>query len=169
MDIKRYKEEVSAVDWHKYGGSLYYEPNKVPTALLALAIADTESAEGIWKIEGMEPPNLLLNAKIKSDLLFAIGNNHSGAYYQAVQEALPFIIQVSLFGNHEVARNCAINILIDLYYFCPVSGSSEELLRFVKETIKRTVNDNEENFRQFSNDYSRNKSLVTDLFGIIDE
>lgn len=166
IDIEKYRKEIAAVDWDKYNGSIYYNPDKVASALTSLALVQEESSEGIYTIEGTEPPVLLLNAKIENDLLYTVGNNHSGSYYPVVQKALPFIIQIALNGNHEVARNCAINALIELYYFSPENDSTE-LSRFVKETIEKTIRENKENFTKFSDDYSRNKSVIADLFEIL--
>lgn len=167
MDIEQFKKEVMAIDWNNYNGS-YFNPDRVPSALISLALVEQESKERTYHMEGVEPPVLLLNGKINSDVLFAIGNDHSGSYHSAVQGALPFIIQVSLFGNTEVARNCAIETLIDLYYFGPEDGS-EKLEKFVKETIKKTISENKDNFIKFSNDHIRNKSLIEDLLEIIKE
>ena len=102
MDINKYIAEIRSIDWHSY-------TNEVPKALISLACAEQESKGGIYQ-QGNSDVDLLLNAKIANDMLSSIGNNHAGCYFPIVRDALPFIIQVSLFGNHLVARNCAINI-----------------------------------------------------------
>ena len=156
MDIEQFTLEVKAVEWDRYIGPLYYNPDDVSISLISLALADQESKERIIQIEGIEA-DLLLNAKITSDVMFAIGNDHSGTYYPAVRAALPFIIQVALYGNHVVARNCAINILIDLYAFTPDDGSNE-LLKFVQATIEKVIIENRESFTKFADDDKRNQS-----------
>ena len=167
MNTKHFITELTAVDWHSFGGSIDYRPKTVSTALLALALADQESKEGIYHIEGTEP-DLLLNSKIASYVMFAVGNDHSGTYYPAIRKALPFIIQVALAGNNLVARNCAINILIDLYYFCPEDGD-KNLMDFVKQTIKDAILSNKENFEKVAVDDARNKSLIGSLISIVEE
>jgi hypothetical protein len=167
MDVEQFISEVKAMDWRGFSGTAYYKPDEVTAALLSLACADEESTAGIYKIEGLES-DLLLNAKIKSDVMYAIGNDHSGAYYPAVRGALPFIVQVALNGNHCVARNCAINILIDLYYFEP-DGDEPELENYVRETIKKTIAEHRNNFLEFATDNQMNNSLIESLLCIADE
>jgi len=173
MDIKQFITEVETANWYSYNGPTYYRPKDAPSSLISLALADKESTEGKYHIEGVEA-DLNLNPKITNDVLFAIGNNHSGSYYPAVREALPFIVQIALFGNHVVARNCAINILIDLYYFCADCTDTDsdpiELEQFVKEAINRAVIDNRESFEKLVINDVRNKSLIEEsLMGIIND
>jgi len=169
MDVDKLITAISTINWHYYNDEFYY-PERVSISLLALAYADQELKEGIYlrADENYEKVNLLLNAKISSDVLFAIGNNHRGTYYPVVREALPFIIQIALHGNHIVAINCAINILIDLYYFCSDDGS-KELESFVKETIRTTIKENKSYFQQLSIEDPRHKSLIGSVMGIIDD
>jgi len=163
MDTAQFESEVMAIDWGIFKCGPFYEPAKVPAALMALALAEQETKEGIY--QGGAEAEFLANAKIESDLLFAIGNDHRGTYYPVVKWALPFIVQVALYGNHMVARNCAINALIDLYCFGSEYGS-EALPKFVKGTIEKTVIENKDNFIKFVNDDIRNKSLIEDLLSI---
>ena len=163
MDITRYTEMVEGINWHKFDGSEYYKPENVPKSLVSLATVSQESIEGIYG--GGVSVQLLLNPKTATDVLFAIGNGHSGTYYSSVRSALPFIIEVALFGNTVVARNCAINILIDLYFFCS-EDNSIELEGFVKSSIHQAVSDNKENFLQLAITDKRNKSLIESLIEI---
>lgn len=160
--MNQFMTEIQAVDWHVF--------EDAPKTLIALALANQESTENIYQIEGINV-DLLLNARITSDVLFAIGNNHRGTYYPISRKALPFIVQIALYGNHVVARNCAINILIDLFYFCPdvFYKEDDELECFIKETIRTAITDNREAFTQFELDDKRNKSLVEGLMAIVDE
>jgi len=166
MDIDQFVMKLNAVDWRNFAGSMY-EPERVADSLTSLALADQESKEGVYQIEGVEA-DLLLNAKIASDVMFAIGNDHSGTYYPAVCEALPFIIQVAIFGNHLVARNCAINILIDLYYFCP-EDESADLEELVKDAIRAAIIENRKNFTEFAINSESNRSLIDGLLEIVDD
>jgi len=82
--------------------------------------------------------------------------------------ALPFIIEVALYGNHVVARNCAINILIDLYYFDP-EYAPQELQESVRKTIEDVIEENRANFEEFVAEYPRNATLIKSLWRIHDE
>ena len=168
MDIQRFISEVNAVNWDKYEGVDYYEPEKVPETLISLAIADEETREGLYLMENVnyDEVDFLANPPIKSAVMFAIGNDHSGSYYPAVREALYFIIWVALSGNNLVAKNCAINLLIELYSFCPENDSDKDLEKFVKKTIVDTILENKENFMKLVVDDKRNKSLIENLLGI---
>jgi hypothetical protein len=159
MNMNHFKKEVQSIDWRDF-------PD-IPVALFALADADQESNELLHKIDGLEF-DLLLNARVVHNVLSAIGNDHCGVYYSVARQSLPFIVQIALYGNHVVARNCAINILIDLYYFCP-EGSDEKLGHYVKEVIETTVTENRGDFIQFALDDKRNKSLIENLLDIIDD
>jgi len=170
MNAEQFTLDVKSIDWHSFDDSPYYNPEQVPSALVSLFLADEESKDGIDTSENFSDMNidLLLNAEIASNVLFAIGNNHRGTYYNAAQKALPFIVQVALYGNHEVARNCAMNILIDLYYFCSDNGSVE-LERYVKSTIEKTILDNRNSFIKFALDFKRNELLIESLRSIVEE
>ena len=167
MDINKFISSVNSINWINLSDSLYYKPEKVPISLISLCCAENECKEGIYQIDDVEP-DLLLNTKICNDMLFAIGNNHRGTYYSVVRRALPFILQVALYGNHIVAKNCAINILIDLYYFCPDSDdfNDNSLESFVKNTIKNAILENKEVFSKIALDDKRHNSLIKCLFSI---
>ena len=167
MDINQFISDVNSINWHSYCRE-DYQPERVPISLIALARADQESKEGIYQRAGTEV-DLLLNAKIKSDVMFAVGNDHRGTYYPVARRALPFVIQIALYGFHVVARNCAINILIDLFYFCSDCDSDDMLNKFVKDEIKSTIIANRENFKKFAADDKRNGSLIESLMGIADD
>ena len=99
--------------------------------------------------------------------MFSIGNNHSGTYYPAALEALPFIIEVALHGDHVVARNCAINILVDLHHFLPdcddTSCEPRELQKIIQTTISDMAMKNLRNFQALAFDDKRNATLVDSL------
>jgi len=161
MDINQFIARLNTVDWWNY--------EDFPSKLKALALADQESKDGIVQIKGVEG-DLLLNAKIAGDVFRVIENNQCGSYCQVAKDALPFIIEIALFGNHVVARNCAINILIDLYYSCPSIDISNDSEITVKGEIRDTISKNKANFMKFADDDKRNISLIHDsLMSIIDE
>jgi len=153
MDINQFVAKLNAVDWWNYEDF----PNKLKT----LALADQESKDGIAEIKGVEG-DLLLNAKIAADVFRVIENNQCGSYCQVAKDALPFIIEIALFGNHVVARNCAINILIDLYHSCPSTNISNDSEDIVKRKIRDTISKNKANFIKFADDDKRNISLIHD-------
>jgi len=159
VDIEQFKADVQSVNWCSY--------REVSNTLIAIALADKESKDGIYQLDGVST-DFLSNAKIVTNVMSTIGNDHRGVYYPVARDALPFIIQVALFGNHMVARNCAINILINMFYFYP-HDSDEELRDFVRNTIKVAIANNVKNFTQFALDDTRNSSLVECLFAIRDE
>ena len=168
MDIQKFIDEVQAADWHRFTAP-YYNPRQSPVSLIALARAEQESQKGFIRIKGAKPDyDLVLNPGITTDVMFAIGNDHRGTYYPVVTMALPFIIQVALYGNHVVARNCAINILIDLYYFDP-EYAPQELQESVRKTIEDVIEENRANFEEFVAEYPRNATLIKSLWRIHDE
>ena len=174
MHLEQYEKEVLSVDWSEFTDNRWYVPTKVAPALIALARADTVSLEGIIFTKPFDPEttDVLLNTAISNQVLFAIGNNHAGAYYSAVRKALPFIFQVALDGNHRVARNVAINCLIDLHFFDAACGSeydSEELRKYVTAQIEEGIRENRSNFLQFAETHPGNRALVESLFYIVDE
>jgi len=180
MDIKQFIEEVNNVHWSGFDGPNYYKPNDVPEALISLALAAQESRDGLDYFENIglnskaQEGDLLLNAAIANKVKFSIGNDHNGSYYPAVRGALPFIIQIALFGNNAVAINCAINVLIDLYYHCPDCTGSDtdtdpkELQEFLRGAIENTINGNRQKFEQIAKDDARSESLIESLLEIID-
>ena len=160
MDTDRFIADVWAVDWSSFQED-YYKQKEPQASLIALALATQESREGIHHIKGVIP-ELLLNTSIASNVMFAIGNGHRGTYYPIVREALTFIIQIALYGNHLVARNCAINIMVDLYHFEPEYAPAE-LQEYVQHTIERSVLENRENFQEFADRNKENESLINHL------
>jgi hypothetical protein len=176
MNLDRFIVNVNNVDWQQFDDAEYFKyrhdginsfAQTVPQSLIALALAELESKECIYQIAGITP-DLLLNAPVVNDVMYAIGNNHSGTYYPVIRKALPFIIQLALLGNHMVSRNCSINILIDLYYFYP-EDDSNELFEFVRKTISDVIRKNREEFSKFAVDNKKNSSLIESLISIIDE
>jgi len=148
----------------------------VPKPLIALATVDFECDKMIYKPFGKEIDTSVVdfsaNGTVCSTLLFAIGNDHSGSYYPVAREALPFIIEVALYGNHLVARNCAVNILIDLYYFGPHVcryDDADELMEYVKSTIRGVIEKHREVFLKLISLDIRNKALIENLLCIGDE
>lgn len=185
MDIAKFIENVNGVDWQKYDDAEYFKyrydginsfAQTAPMPLIALAAADNESDELLYKplVENFDKFHFSANGYISHNVLCAIGNDHSGNYYPVAREALPFIIEVALYGNHLVARNCAINILIDLYYFSPGNfhedeETANELEQCVSKTIRDMIAEHRGNFLKFAIDDTRNKSLIEGLLCIVDE
>ena len=187
MDIDKFIDDVNNADWQKFDDAEYFRDRydgidsfaqAVPPPLIALALIDKESNDMLnmkmLKKQGMSRTDFISNATIESNVRFAIGNDHRGTYYPVIREALPFIIEVALYGNHVVARNCAINALIDLYGFEPEGsfdpeGDADELSKFVDKAIKDMVARHRENFSKFAVDDPRNKSLIEDLFRYVDK
>ena len=166
MKIKEFINNVENTNWQECEELTCFVPEKVPAALISLALVDKESNDGIYDTKGVEY-DLLLNPKITNNLLSAVGNNHAGTYYPVIKKALSYIIQVSLSGNHIVARNCAVNILIDLYFFHPDDGSAE-LQKYVKDIIRKTIKENSKKYTELIILDYRNKSLIDTLMSIIE-
>ncbi|MCL2365175.1 MAG: hypothetical protein FWC71_10985 [Defluviitaleaceae bacterium] len=171
MEINNFIERVNNANWQKYDNGINSFAQTVPQTLIDLARVDQESDEllDLRLIErlGESRANMIANAPIGSNLLFAIGNDHAGSYYAVAQVALPFIIEVALYGNHIVARTCAINCLIDLYHFESEDGLEVE--KYVREQIKEAINVNKENFTSFFASDKRNNDVMIYLFEITDE
>jgi len=179
MDINEFITKVKSINWHNYTETTPIYGQKswcnysetISASLITLALAESGTSAGILLAEHFGS-DLLLNPSISHDVLSAIGNDHGGTYYPVVCEALPFIFQVALFGNHLVARNSAINILIDLYYFGPEAtpdGEREKLLNFVRISIKTVISENRDNFVKFSSENPGNESLIETLLSLIDK
>ena len=158
MDIKNIQKEINRIGWKSFSGPEYYEPDRVSGALSSLISLKKES----------------LNDEVYNDVLSAIGNNHAGTYYPAVQKALKYIIQTAISGNTEIAKNCALNILIDLYAsFCPEIGNynlvnSEEL----EQKVLNIIEASKEKLNNFINDElesSRNRQLAKELLDYVAE
>jgi hypothetical protein len=158
MDIKNIQKEINRIDWKSFSGPEHYEPDSVSGALSSLISLKKES----------------LSDKVYNNVLFAIGNNHAGTYYPAGQKALKYIIQTAISGNTEIAKNCALNMLIDLYAsFYPEMGNynlatSEEL----EQKILNIFEASKEKFNDFINnelESSRNRQLAKELLDYIAE
>jgi len=151
-------EQIKLVDWHKYTGVEYFKPKEVAPALISLVNLDDESE----------------NHTIYNRILFSIGNNHCGTYYSAIQGALEFILITSIEGKTEISKNCALEILTDLYCsFGPeltpeTSHLSEELQSNVKKEIENFYN-KFENMAASGNESERNRVLASDLVESIDD
>ncbi|MGL5437642.1 MAG: hypothetical protein ACRDBO_20020 [Lachnospiraceae bacterium] len=155
MDLRKYTAEVESKDLTEFKYNTYNNPENISQALLALAFVDKE-----------EPDNkgVVLAPSIYNNVLSAIGNNHSGTYYPVVLEALNFIIAVSLHGNNEISRNCAINILIELFFFSPENVSKE-----LAKVVKMEITKNKENFIYLSCTDEKNRNLLNELVECISE
>ncbi len=141
LHVDDFFNAVDLVDWKKYNGPTYYDPEKLAKTLkrlASIALADTYASSGE---EGIAQ-NRLANSALCNDLLFAVGNNHAGVYYPAAIEAIDFIIQVAINGNNGISRGSAIDVLIDLFAFWPsgqissLSLSLEEMKSIVNEKIR---------------------------------
>ena len=188
MDVKGFTERVNGADWQRFDDAEYFKfrfdginsfAQTVPPTLIALALADKESDEQInmksLKKQGISRADFIANYPIGSSVRFAIGNDHRGTYYPVIREALPFIIEVALYGNHAVARACAIDTLVDLHCFepevCGIDSKDDldELLRFVRKSISDVVSAQRNSFMQFAVDDKRNKMLIEQLFSYCDK
>ena len=151
-------DKVSSINWPQYSGPEYYNAMKVPEALYQLVRLDREENRDATY-------NIVLNA---------IGNNHCGTYYPAVIDAINFIIDTALNNDSEVARNCALDMMIDLYCtFSPELGSYNFLsfdevekaftskFEFVLDKLKILSTSNTES--------TRNKKLAEELVDEISE
>lgn len=141
-------EKIVSADWKQYNGVAYYSSDKVVDSLSQLCNLTAEED----------------NEKIYNFVLSSIGNNHGGTYYPAILSALTIIIEIARQGKSEVSRNCAIEILSDLYYcFEPEIEnyskiSRQDLETFVRKNIESFV---QENILQ--SESGRNKKLLKEL------
>lgn len=131
MGDKSFKEKVNSIDWTKYLGPEYHDPEKMdffpdelPNILIRLSRYD-ESEDG--------------NA-FHSEMLFAFGNNHRGTYYPAALEAIDLIIEIQKYSESKAARNCATCMLNDLYYFqLEMNNKDEQLYEATENIIKEKL------------------------------
>lgn len=144
--------EIKAIDWSQYLGPDCYNPAEVPWALAQLIELKEEQ----------------LNSIVYHRVLFAIGNDHRGTYYPAIQDALMYIIKVALADGVEIAKNCALSILIDLYAsFEPEIGSytkisNDGLCRWLRNEVE--FNQSELEYLSSNERESvRNRRLATEL------
>ena len=126
MNTHKTIEKIKTIDWAEYNGPEYFSPAEVVESLCQLVLLTEDH----------------LRQTVYDRVLFAIGNNHAGTYYPVIREALDFILEVAVEGASEVARNCALDILTDLYLsFVPDTGMSTKftaagLKEFVEKRIK---------------------------------
>ena len=163
MDTNQFLNDIRSVNWKDFNGPQYYNENRVVTALEALAAVSDEDTSGFVPI-GMQTEPIVLNGRVYDDVLFAIGNNHAGTYYPAVYKAIGFIMQVALEGTNEISRNCAINILIDLYHICPEQNVMfpDEMYQ-IKDFVKKFILKNKENLIELSKRDPRNRKLILEF------
>ena len=144
-------DKIQSTNWEEYNGPEYYNYKEVVPTLIGLTKVYTDEQ----------------NKQTYNNVLFTIGNNHAGSYYPAILKALPIIIKIAETTNNEIVRNCALNIIDDLYCcFGPESGSynkisTEEIENFVKYTIRNFIEENK------LTDSDRNTQLIADLIEFI--
>jgi hypothetical protein len=119
------EERIRSVRWEQYAGPEYYRPGELVEALIDLANFDQSRAR-----HGLE-----------NKVLFAVGNNHAGTYYPAILEAADIIIAIEQESGVPESRNCAREILTDLYYFSAEVGayaghSAEQIENFVRSRLE---------------------------------
>ena len=125
MDIGAIVEEIRGVDWSRYDGPKYYDSSVVADVLVSLAeLENGGQAEAVGR-----------------NVIWALGNDHAGAYYPAILGALDFIINIEKNTASEACRLCASSILNNLYYFdADVSGyvneTAEEIEQFVRAKLE---------------------------------
>ncbi|MCG7499206.1 hypothetical protein MHO82_20275 [Vibrio sp. Of7-15] len=151
-------EEIKSIDWEKYKDIEYYKPNDVAPALIALVSLDDES----------------INEDVYNQVLFAIGNNHGGTYYSAIKEALRFILITAIEGSYEVSKNCALEILTDIYCaFVPeLTQETFHLYGQLKSDVQKDIEEFYPKFFELANlvgESQRNRKLASDLVGFIDD
>ena len=122
-----FETRVRSVNWKKYKGPDYYDPERPPEVLLALNRQTNPKDE----------------SRIYNDVLSVIGNNHGGTYYPAILDALDFIVEIADQVDNNISARTATEILIDwVNSFCPEIGSysghsSVEIEAFVKDRAKQ--------------------------------
>jgi len=158
VQIEQYIDKLNALDWNQYSGPEYYDSEEVHGALLQLITLSLESE----------------NTNVYNRVLFAVGNNHGGTYYPAILGALEFIVSVAVSHETEIARNCALNMLIDIYAsFEAEMGaykliSEQELNEWVKSQIESVKPELVKNCSK-SMESSRNKGLAMELIECMEE
>ena len=147
--------EIEAVDWGAFVCPESYIPEIVPAALMSLVSLE----------------NAAEKEKVYNSFLTSLGNNHAGTYYPAMQAAIPFIITVVNTGS-DVAKSCALMILIDLYTsFTPEIGNSaalsaNELEKNVRQLI-RSMDHQLSSFITNNNEKEENRILAQELLNSI--
>ena len=85
--------------------------------------------------------------RVYNQLMNAVAHDHSGTYFPAMLDALPFILFAALQSHNPVASNIALCFLADIYYcfwgaLAGYTGCSEcELDEFVLGTIAAHATD----------------------------
>ncbi len=122
--LKNKIDEIEKVDWNRYSGSPWYKPEGVAPILKRLAdLTKKDQAENVGYL-----------------VLSAIGNDHAGTYYPAIESALDIIIDVAEQVDNLVSRQCALGVLYDLTCFhADLEGYSktntEDIEKWVSEKL----------------------------------
>ncbi len=158
MNTEEVLNEIVREGWASFRGPQYYRPDKVADALTSLILLKHTSQEN----------------SVYNNVLSAVGNNHGGTYYPVAELALKYILITATTGNSEIARNCALDILFDLYAtFVPEIGSyhsitEKDLERRVKQIIASSKGDFNDIISN-SSESGRNKSLIKELLDCFEE
>jgi hypothetical protein len=140
-------EEIYETKWSAYQGPEYYNSDRAVNSLLDLVRLRFEVDK--WAVY--------------NNVLSGIGNNHAGNYYPAVLKAVPLLLQLIRKSEHELVRNCTLEIITELYCsFGPEPGTftaltETELSDFVRSGIKQTIQDH------IWEESERNKKLINEL------
>lgn len=102
-------------------------------------------------------------------ILYAVGNNHMGTYYPIVTDALPILLKVAFEHQHEIVRNCALEVITDLYlsFVSEIMGVASDYTEDELDTL--VANEVESHLEQFQAlldnpaESDRNKALVKDI------
>jgi phosphopentomutase len=93
--------KIRITEWSNYSGSPWYKPEEVVIALERLAnLKKKDQAENVGHV-----------------VLSAIGNNHAGTYYPAIETALDIIIAIAEQEENTISKQCALGVLYDLTCF----------------------------------------------------
>ena len=99
--LRDISERITNIEWDKYSGSPWYEPEKVAPALQRLAsLEKKDQASNVGHI-----------------ILSTIGNDHAGTYYPAIEAALDIIIAIAEQEENKISKQCALGVLYDLTSF----------------------------------------------------
>jgi len=143
INTERIIKEIHTIDWASYSGPDEFNPDEVSKALVKLLLIEDEN--DAWSTY--------------NKVLFSIGNNHRGTYYSVAKEAIKYILLTAISGEREVARNCALNILVDLYgSFWPEPDNP-----ILMKSVLSTIEDNKEVFIRIAENEAeseRNRSLT---------
>ena len=139
---------IRSCDWRSFEGPELYEPSEVVPAL-----------ESLFHLEKEEDIDKTYNR-----VLWAIGNNHAGTYYPAIRGALEFLLIAALDSESRFSRECAANILFDLYScFIPEVGSSQDITDIALESfVVRTINSRRKDFERIVQDGGAD-TVIADL------